>query len=124
MTIDEQRPYTWTSADAAGLPIFPGLARYDEVAAGDAIYTSAPNVRPGPSPVISNFNASPPSITTGQSATLNWTASDAIYNIISLSVGKVRGTSVIVTPSATTTYTLYSTNQYGHTTDKVTVTVQ
>ncbi len=24
----------WTSADAAGLPIFPGLARYDEVAAG------------------------------------------------------------------------------------------
>ena len=30
----EQRPYTWTSADAAGLPIFPGLARYDEVAAG------------------------------------------------------------------------------------------
>ena len=31
---DEQRPYTWTSADAAGLPIFPGLLRYDEVAAG------------------------------------------------------------------------------------------
>ena len=34
LTADEQRPYTWTSADAAGLPIFPGLARYDEVAAG------------------------------------------------------------------------------------------
>lgn len=32
---NEQRPYTWTSADAAGLPIFPGLARYDEVAAGE-----------------------------------------------------------------------------------------
>ena len=31
---DEQRPYTWTSADAAGLPVFPGLARYDEVASG------------------------------------------------------------------------------------------
>jgi hypothetical protein len=31
---DEQRPYTWTSADAAGLPVFPGLARYDEVAGG------------------------------------------------------------------------------------------
>ena len=28
------RPDTWTSADAAGLPILPGLARYDEVAAG------------------------------------------------------------------------------------------
>ena len=31
---DEQRPYTWTSADAAGLPIFPGLVRYDEAASG------------------------------------------------------------------------------------------
>jgi hypothetical protein len=31
---NEQRPYTWTSADAAGLPIFPGLVRYDEAAAG------------------------------------------------------------------------------------------
>jgi hypothetical protein len=28
------RPRTWTSADAAGLPILPGLARYDEVASG------------------------------------------------------------------------------------------
>src|SRR6478672_10016738 len=28
------RPNGWTSADAAGLPIYPGLARYDEVAAG------------------------------------------------------------------------------------------
>src|SRR5205085_1714726 len=25
----------WTSADAAGLPIFPGLVRYDEVQAGE-----------------------------------------------------------------------------------------
>jgi hypothetical protein len=29
-----RRPDSWTSADAAGLPIFPGLVRYDEVAAG------------------------------------------------------------------------------------------
>ncbi|WP_426572645.1 hypothetical protein [Aquihabitans sp. McL0605] len=28
------RPATWTSADAAGLPVLPGLVRYDEVAAG------------------------------------------------------------------------------------------
>ena len=28
------RPLGWTSADAAGLPILPGLARYDEVARG------------------------------------------------------------------------------------------
>jgi hypothetical protein len=29
------RPDGWTSADAAGLPIFPGLVRYEEVAAGE-----------------------------------------------------------------------------------------
>ncbi|GEM87186.1 hypothetical protein [Meiothermus granaticius] len=29
------RPDTWTSADAAGLPILPGLVRYEEVAAGE-----------------------------------------------------------------------------------------
>lgn len=34
MTATTQRIYTWTSADAAGLAIFPGLVRYDEVAAG------------------------------------------------------------------------------------------
>ncbi len=28
------RPETWTSADAAGLPILPGLARYEEVKSG------------------------------------------------------------------------------------------
>lgn len=30
-----RRPEGWTSADAAGLPIFPGLVRYDEAAAGE-----------------------------------------------------------------------------------------
>ncbi len=34
MTNYESRPWGWTSADAAGLPIFPGLVRYDEVASG------------------------------------------------------------------------------------------
>jgi hypothetical protein len=31
---NQLRPATWTSADAAGLPIFPGLVRVDEVQAG------------------------------------------------------------------------------------------
>jgi hypothetical protein len=31
---NDLRPATWTSADAAGLPIFPGLVRWDEVDAG------------------------------------------------------------------------------------------
>jgi hypothetical protein len=34
MTKDEHRPYGWTSSDAAGLSVFAGLVRYDEVAAG------------------------------------------------------------------------------------------
>ncbi len=31
LTKNTLRPATWTSADAAGLPVFPGLVRYDEV---------------------------------------------------------------------------------------------
>ena len=34
LTSNALRPDGWTSADAAGLPIFPGLVRYDEVEAG------------------------------------------------------------------------------------------
>jgi hypothetical protein len=46
---DHLRPAGWTSADAAGLPILPGLARYDEVAAGSidhALRFTAPCTAP------------------------------------------------------------------------------
>jgi hypothetical protein len=230
MTINEQRPYTWTSADAAGLPVFVGLARYDEVSAGainhalrftvpttqeaftppashwassvtdanappmgmrlrlkasfdisgfspanqviltalqqygmiladngSAVYISGmpdpnwnnndlgalktitasnfdvvlmselytpSNVPTGPSPVVSSFTANPMTVSAGTPVTLSWSVTDAIYNIVSPQVGPVRGTSVVVTPTATTTYHLYSTNQYGRTIKSVTVTVQ
>jgi len=225
---NQQRPYTWTSADAAGLPIFPGLVRYDEVAAGkiqhalrftlphtraaftppashDAATSSDPTAPPmgmrlrlkssynisgfdasmqviltamqkygliladngsalyvtgapdsrwgsdldslktvpasafevvlmdpvytdstaptGAAPTISDFAATPQSVSSGGNVTLAWTASNATYEIVSPGVGAVRGTSVTVNPTATTTYTLYSTNQYGRTTATVTVTV-
>ncbi len=229
MTIDEQRPYTWTSADAAGLPIFVGLARYDEVAAGainHALRFTAPstqeafvapashwastvtdpdappmgtrlrlkasvdisgfpaddqvlltamkqygliladngsamfvtgtpdnrwnnndldqlktltaadfevvqlgtvytpgNVPTGASPGISSFTASPSTVSAGTPVTLSWSVTNAIYTIISPIVGPVRGSSVTVTPLATTTFILDSTNQYGRTTAKVTVAV-
>ncbi len=45
---DRLRPAGWTSADAAGLPIFPGLARWDEVARGvidHALRFTAPRTR-------------------------------------------------------------------------------
>lgn len=35
LTSNTLRPDTWTSADAAGLPILPGLVRYEEVAGGE-----------------------------------------------------------------------------------------
>src|SRR6266851_1085980 len=232
MTIDEQRPYTWTSADAAGLPIFAGLARYDEVAAGaikhalrftvpvtrqaftppashwassvtdpnapamgtrlrlkasfdissfslqnqviltalkkygmiladngsgifisgapdsrwnnsdlsklktitasnfevvstGPVYTNS-DVPTGPAPVISSFTATPSSVTAGTSVMLNWTTSvtsPAIYNIISPTIGPVRGNAIAFNPKSPATYTLYSTNQYGRTTASVTITV-
>jgi hypothetical protein len=229
MTIAEQRPYTWTSADAAGLPVFVGLARYDEVAAGainhalrftvptsqkafvlpathwastttdpnappmglrlrlkasfnisgypaddqviltamkkygliladngSAIFISgAPdnrwnntnlnllkqitasnfevvqtgtiftpaNVPTGPSPTISSFTANPSTVTAGQPTTLSWSVSNSTYNIVDPQAGPVRGTSVVLIPSATTTYTLSSTNQFGRSTAAVQVTV-
>lgn len=42
------RPDSWTSADAAGLPIFPGLIRYEEILEGEinhAIRFTAPQTR-------------------------------------------------------------------------------
>jgi hypothetical protein len=227
---NEQRPWTWTSADAAGLPVFPGLVRYDEVAAGqiqhairftlqnsraafvppashwaatttnanaapmgmrmrlkasfdvsaystanqailnamkkygiimadngssmyisgapdprwdnndlhnlgnvtaanfevvqmNPIYTSA-NVPQGAAPAIGSFTASSTTASAGTQVTLNWSVANASYLIISPQVGAVRGASVTVTPSATTTYTLYAANQYGQTTGTVTVSVQ
>jgi hypothetical protein len=227
---DEQRPYTWTSADAAGLPIFVGLVRYDEVAAGainhairftlpntstgftppashwaatstntyappmgtrlrlkasfdvsgysatnqvilnamkkygliladngsamyisgtpddrwnnsdlhllngataadfdvieiSPLYTSA-NVPTGNNPTISSFTASATTISAGTPVTLSWQVSGADYVIVSPDVGATRGTSASVSPTATTTYTLYATNAYGQTTSSVQITVQ
>jgi hypothetical protein len=57
---NEQRPYTWTSADAAGLPIFPGLVRYDEVAAGKiqhAFRFTLPNTSAAFTPPASHWAA-------------------------------------------------------------------
>jgi hypothetical protein len=227
---DEQRPYTWTSADAAGLPIFPGLARYHEVASGqiqhalrftlqysqtaftppashwagnstnvyaapmgmrmrlkssydissfppqsqvilaalkkygmimadngssmfisgdpdnrwnnddlstlkqvpasafevlliNPLYTPS-NVPTGTSPTINRFIATPPTVSAGQPATLSWNVTGASYFVISPQIGAVRGNSTVVSPTATTTYSLYGTNQYGRSTATVTVTVQ
>ena len=48
LTSHALRPAGWTSADAAGLPILPGLVRYDEVASGEithALRMTAPQTQ-------------------------------------------------------------------------------
>jgi len=48
LTVNAERPAGWTSADAAGLPILPGLLRYEEFAAGairHALRFTVPRVR-------------------------------------------------------------------------------
>ena len=225
---DEQRPYTWTSADAAGLPIFPGLVRYDEVAAGainhairftvpnssdgftppashsastssnasappmgmrlrlkanfnvsgfsaanqvilnamkkygliladngSAMYISgAPDDRfdnsdlhnlgsvtatnfevvqitplynnnsfpSGSAPSVTQFTASSTNVASGTPVTLSWQVTGASYVVVSPGVGATRGTSVSVTPTTNTTYTLYAANAFGQTTATVSIT--
>jgi hypothetical protein len=82
-----------------------------EVITMQPVYTSS-NVPHGSAPVINSFTSSK----AGGTTTLNWSVSGASYLIISPAVGAVRGNSVTVQPSATTTYTLYATNQFGRTT--------
>ena len=94
-----------------------------EVVQTGTVYTPA-NVPTGASPTISSFTANPSTVSSGQQVTLSWSVTNSTYNIIDPQAGPVRGTSVVVTPTATTTYTLYTTNQFGRTTAAVTVAVQ
>jgi len=233
----EQRPWGWTSADAAGLAIFPGLVRYDEVASGainhalrftmqqtkndanggyfvapashaagnlwgssnvmgmrirlkasfdisgfsaanqviltamkkygmiladnggyfyfqgvpdprwndddlikldgvssesfEVVQMTSPtypgwdaNTAPtGAPPTINSFASSSSTVASGTPVTLTWNTSNDSYDFIDL-LGGVSGGSVVVTPTATTTYTLNATNQYGRSTSLVTVVVQ
>ncbi|HLJ48142.1 MAG TPA: hypothetical protein VKU01_19140 [Bryobacteraceae bacterium] len=74
-------------------------------------------------PVILGFASSPSSISAGQSATLTWSVTGATSLSIAPSVGPVTGTSVSVSPTQTTPYTLTATNAAGSTTAMTTVTI-
>lgn len=111
----------WNNNDLASLKTVP--ASEFDVILMDPLYTPN-NVPTGPAPNISTFTANPSTINPGQSSTLTWNVSGASYNIVSPQIGAIRGTSVSVTPSQTTIYYLISTNEYGRSTARVTVTVQ
>jgi peptidoglycan/xylan/chitin deacetylase (PgdA/CDA1 family) len=78
---------------------------------------------PAPKPTISSFTATPANITSGQSSTLAWSIANASTTSIDNGVGVVTGTSKVVSPTATTTYTITATNPQGSVTAITVVTV-
>jgi PKD repeat protein len=82
--------------------------------------TVAVNVAP---PTIASFTATPDTILAGQSSTLAWSVTGADSLSISPDVGAVTGASVIVSPDASTTYTLSATNAGGTVTKTVALAV-
>jgi len=81
----------------------------------------------GNNPPTVTLTASPTTITSGQSATLSWTSTNATSLSIDNGVGAVQpisAGSVTVTPSSTTTYTITASGSGGTATAQATVTVQ
>jgi hypothetical protein len=111
----------WSNDDLGTLKQVPASAF--EVILMDPIYTPS-NLPQGKAPTITSFTATPNISHAGQPVVLNWTVTGASYFIISPGVGAVRGNTVTVYPTVTTTYTLYATNQYHRSNKKVTVTIQ
>ncbi len=71
---------------------------------------------PGEQLVVTSFNAAPLTIAPGQSSTLSWTVQGANHVEITPGVGSVAlSGSQVVTPSATTVYTLVASNSVGKT---------
>lgn len=80
-----------------------------------------PAVRP---PVVSGFTASPAALAAGESSTLAWSVVGANRLSIDHGIGDVTGlSSRVVSPAATTTYTLTASNEAGSVAASVTVTV-
>jgi hypothetical protein len=92
---------------------------------GTATRTVTVTVSAEGAPVITNFSASPASIASGQSSTLQWSAAGATSVTIDPGMGSLpsEGTQT-VSPTQTTTYLMTATNSQGSVNYTVTVTVQ
>jgi hypothetical protein len=102
--------YTLTAINGAG-----------SVTSSATIIVSPPAVLP---PVIVSFTATPNSILTGQSSTLQWNVTGATSVSIDHGIGAVATTGATsVSPTATTAYTLTATNSAGSVSGSATVTV-
>ena len=93
--------------------------------AGWALDFSAPTPPPPPpAPTIDSFAASPGAITQGQSSTLSWSVSNATSVTIDQGIGAVPASGTrVVSPGATTRYTLSAATASGTATATTTVTV-
>lgn len=87
--------------------------------------TGSDNIAALPAPpTIATFTADKTSITTGQSATLQWNVNNATTTSIDNGIGTVGASgSRSVSPSATTTYTVTASNTGGTTTQQLTIAV-
>ncbi len=110
----------WNVADVVGLQTVR-LTDFEVLDSGPVMSRS--NLPTGPRPEISNFSSSTQSVGSGEPVTLRWEGSGDAWYFIDV-LGPVRGNSVTISPTATTTYTLNATNAYGRTSRSVTVEVQ
>ena len=84
---------------------------------------TAPPPQSAPAPAILSFKAAPSSITVGQGTVLSWSVANSTTVSINPGIGGVAGSSISVSPLATTTYTLIATNGAGSVSASITVTV-
>jgi hypothetical protein len=111
----------WINDDLAKLRQVPESAF--EVVQMGTVYTVA-NVPKGAAPTIRSLTVDKTTVAAGGAVTLTWAADNVSYYLVSPEAGPIRGTTVTVHPTKTTTYTLYATNQYGRTTQSITIDVQ
>ena len=141
ITAGQSSTLSWTSVNANNVVITPGVGAVDKSGSvsvkpaqtttytvratgpgGNATCNITVTVNAGV-PVIASFTATPASITSGQSSTLQWSVQNAdSVSISSLGTVQVSGTRS-VSPTATTIYTLTATNKAGSVTRTATVTV-
>jgi peptidoglycan/xylan/chitin deacetylase (PgdA/CDA1 family) len=100
-----------------------GSLTLDNVSVTSGSTPPPPPPPPASKPTISSFAATPASITSGQSATLNWNISNASSTVINQGVGIVTGTTKSVSPTQTTVYVITATNPAGSVSATTTVTV-
>lgn len=78
----------------------------------------------GTPPSITSFTANPETTEPGDDVRLSWSVENAESLRVSPGVGAVTGSSVVVEPDETITYTLTATNDDGRDNAEVTVTVE